>query len=143
VANTHNNEPTVFGWSNHYRDYYQDWTDRKKSNNVFKTKDQKDLFLLAMALGYYSGLKSEVKQKQSNIRVESLSERQKWALLPIAISEKKDLLCLKNEAPMYNLAEQYANEGIKVLKSQMDMFGLNYFKALEADLREILQGAES
>jgi hypothetical protein len=137
VADTHHNEPRFIGWSNKFKDYYTGWKDARL-HTIFAGKDQKDIFLFAMALGYYSGQKSPVTEKQNNIPVQALTERHKWAVLPIGVMEKEDLLSLKDETSIYSLAEQYANEGIKILKSQMDHKELNYSKALEAELRDIL-----
>ena len=69
-----------------------------------------------------------------------MTEKQKWALLSIEISQSNNLFCLKDEAPIYNTAEEYANEGLKILISHVEKFGYNYPKALEAELKEILQG---
>jgi hypothetical protein len=137
MVDSHHNEPRFIGWSNKFKDYYTGWKDGR-SFTIFAGKDQKDLFLFAMALGYYNRQKSPVTEKQNNIPVQALNERQKWAVLPIGVIEKGDLVSLKDETSIYSLAEQYANEGMKILKSQMDKNELNYSKALEAELRDIL-----
>ncbi len=144
MTDTHHNEPRFIGWSDKFKEYYtvsdshKGWRD-SRSHTIFKKKDQKDLFIFAMALGYYNGQKSPVTSRQLNIPTQALTERQKWAVLPIAITDKEDLLSLQDEVSIYGLAEQYANEGIQILKSQMDKTELNYSKALEAELREILK----
>jgi hypothetical protein len=137
VVETHHKEPRFIGWSNKFKEYYTSWKEGR-SYTIFAGKDQKEIFLFAMALGYYNRQKSPVTEKQNNIPVQALTERQKWAVLPIGVTEKEDLLSLKDETSIYSLAEQYANEGMKILKSQMDNKELNYSKALEAELRDIL-----
>jgi hypothetical protein len=147
MADTHHNEPRFIGWGDKFKEYYTisesytGWRDTN-SHTIFRKKDQKDLFVFAMALGYYNRQKSPVTYRQQNIRTEVLTERQKWAVLPIGVTEKEDLLSLQDETSIYGLAEQYANEGILILKSQMEKTELNYSKALEAQLREILKEKE-
>ena len=67
-----------------------------------------------------------------------MTEKQKWALLSIGISESRDLICLKDESPLYSIAEKYAEEGMKIIQSHRDRYGINYPKFLEVELRDIL-----
>src|SRR5208283_1942482 len=127
---THNNEPRDVGYSETFLDYYQDKSDdswlRKGSSSIFAGKNQKDLFIFAMALGKAKNKKSTVKSKQSNVSVSAMTEKQKWTLLSIGISESRDLICLKDESPLYNIAEKYAEEGMKIIQSHKDRYGINY-----------------
>jgi hypothetical protein len=142
MATNHNNEPRDAGYAKEHAEYYQDkdsWLS-KNSKSIFAGKFQKDLFIFAMALGKYRQKKLPVKSpKLSNVRVDAMTERQKWALLTIGISESKDLLCLKDESPLYVKAEEYAYEGLNILVSHVDKYGINFPKALEAELKEILE----
>jgi hypothetical protein len=142
MAANHNNEPRDAGYAKDHAEYYQDkdgWLS-KNSKSIFAGKYQKDLFIFAMALGKYRKKKSPVKPpKLSNVRVDAMIERQKWALLTIGISESKNLLCLKDESPLYANAEEYAYEGLNILVSRVEKYGINYPKALEAELKEILE----
>jgi len=142
----HNNEPRDIGYGKEFAEYFQKEFKgtsliHPDSKTIFAGKRQKDLFIFAMALGRYSNQKSAVKNKQNNIPVQALSESQKWTILSLSISNK-GIICLKDEAPLYELSEQYANEGMKILKSHMDKWGSNYPKALEADLKEIFENPD-
>jgi len=137
MSNEHFNEPRNVGYSKKNRDIYRDWTD-KDSKSIFANKKQNDLFIFAMALGKYSGMESDLINRDANIPVDSIKENQKWALLSIGISEMDDLLCLKDEKPLYLKTEKYAEEGLKILESHIDRYGTNYPKALEIELKEIL-----
>jgi len=143
MSASHNNEPRDTGYTKEHAEYYQDkdgWLS-KNSKTIFSGKYQKDLFIFAMAIGKYRQKKSPVKSpKLNNVRVDAMTEKQKWAILSVGITESGDLLCLKDEAPLYAKAEEYAFEGIKILSSHIDKWGLNYPKALEAELKEIFQG---
>ncbi len=142
MTTKHNNEPRDVGYSETFLDYYQDKSEdswiRKESSSIFAGKNQKDLFIFAMALGKTKNKKATVKNKQSNVSVSAMTEKQKWALLSIGISESRDLICLKDESPLYSIAEKYAEEGMKIIQSHRDRYGINYPKFLEAELRDIL-----
>ncbi|ACL16708.1 hypothetical protein [Methanosphaerula palustris] len=143
MATNHNNEPRDASYSKEQFEYYTDkeggWLN-KGSKSIFAGKYQKDLFIFAMAIGKYRDKKSLVKSpKLANVRVDAMTERQKWALLSIGISESQNLLCLKDESSMYANAEEYANEGLKILISHIEKYGINYPKSLEADLKDILE----
>ncbi|KKF99587.1 hypothetical protein [Methanosarcina mazei] len=143
MSTAHKNEPRNVGYSEDHAEYYQDrensWIN-KDSNKIFAGKRQKDLFIFAMALGKNRNQKSEfkAKEKQNNVSVEAMNERQKWALLSIGISESEGLMCLKDEKQIYELAEKYAKEGMDILKSHIDMWGPSYPKYLESELKEVL-----
>jgi len=143
MATNHNNEPRDASYTKDQFEYYTDkkggWLN-KDAKSIFAGKYQKDLFIFAMAIGKYRQKKSPVKSpKLANVRVDAMTEKQKWALLSIGISESKDLICLKDESPLYTKAEEYAYEGFNILVSHVDKYGINYPKALEAELKEILQ----
>lgn len=109
MATNHNNEPRDASYSKEQFEYYTDkeggWLN-KGSKSIFAGKYQKDLFIFAMAIGKYRDKKSLVKSpKLANVRVDAMTERQKWALLSIGISESQNLLCLKDESSMYANAE--------------------------------------
>jgi len=142
MSNEHFNEPRDIGYSNKNKDTYINWI-AKDSKSIFANKIQKDLFIFAMALGKYSEMKSDLINRKTDIPVRSIKENQKWALLSIGISEMDDLLCLKDEKPLYSKAEEYAEEGLKILESHIDRYGTNYPKALEIELKEILGVLES
>jgi hypothetical protein len=139
----HNNEPRDAAYVKDHLEYYTDkkggWLNRD-AKSIFAGKFQKDLFIFAMALGKYRNKKSALKPpKQNNVRVDAMTEKQKWALLSIGITESENLLCLKDEVPLYSAAEEYAHEGLNILISHVEKYGINYPKALEAELKEILE----
>lgn len=144
MATNHNNEPRDAAYTKDQLEIYSDkkggWLN-KESKSIFAGKFQKDLFIFAMALGKQRGGQPTplTPPKQNNVRVDAMTEKQKWALLSIGISKNKTLLCLKDESPMYADAEEYAHEGLKILISHVDKYGINYPKALEAELKELLE----
>ena len=67
MTTKHNNEPRDVGYSETFLDYYQDKSEdswiRKESSSIFAGKNQKDLFIFAMALGKTKNKKATVKNK--------------------------------------------------------------------------------
>jgi len=135
----HFNEPRDIGYSKKHADMFS-WIS-KESNTIFAGTKQKDLFLFAVALAKHREHKYDgnVKERQSNIPVQALTEKQKWAILSIALAEQHDMICLEDEGVIYRDAEKYAEEGLEILKSHIDKWGPNYPKALETELKEILE----
>jgi len=141
----HFNEPRDLAYSKQHSGLFQgkeSWID-KDSGKIFAGKTQRDLFIFAMALGKSRKQKSDVKDRQANIPVQNMAERQKWAILSVALAEHNNLMCLKDENPLYKEAERYAEEGLKILQSHVDKWGSSYPKYLEAELKDILQKSES
>jgi hypothetical protein len=141
MSDNHNNEPREVGYNKSYKeDIFKAWTNRE-SSSLFAGATQADLFFFAMAVGFNRNkfsLISPAKNKANDVSVNALSESQKWGILCVGIAKNNDLLVLKDERPIYSDAEQYANEGIKILQSHVDNNGTNYPKHLEAELRELL-----
>lgn len=138
MSDEHFNEPREVGYDEkQHKDAFKEWT-AKDSNSIFAGMPQADLFLFAMAIGIHREKSSDVKNKANNIPVNVFSEAQKWCILASEIAEKEDLLVLKDEKKVYAKAEQYAEEGMKILKSHIEKHGLSYPKYLEAELKEIL-----
>jgi len=143
MATNHNNEPRDAAYTKEHLEIYTDkkggWLNRE-SKSIFAGKFQKDLFIFAVAVGKYRDKKSPLNPpKLGNVRVDAMTEKQKWALLSIGISETKTLLCLQDESPLYSKAEEYAHEGLEILISRVEKYGINYPKALEAELKELLE----
>lgn len=144
MSASHFNEPRDLAYGKEHIEQYKGidkikaWPARD-SDSIFRGKYLKDLFIFAMAVGRFRRRKSEVKGRVPNIPVTSLSEQQKWAILSTALADHNDLMCLKDEDPLYKEAEQYAEEGLKIIKSHVDKWGSNYPRYLEAELKELLQ----
>jgi len=139
MSDDHFNEPREVGYDKvQHKEAFGEWS-AKDSSSMFAGMTQADIFFFAVALGVHRKKASpEVKNKANNIPLSAFSEMQKWGIISTAISEKDDLLVLKDEKKIYSKAEQYADEGMKILKAHLEKQGLNYAKYLEAELRELL-----
>lgn len=132
------NVPRAVNYSKENEKYYDEWLN-SDSNTIFAGFNKGDLFIFAMAIGKNRGKPKDLKNKIPYINVHQMKEEERWALLSISISENKDLSILKNQQPLYSEAERYADEGINIIKSHMDLYGASYYKALESELRDILK----
>lgn len=135
--------PREVAYSKSHADYYQNKEDGwlgKNSLTIFKGVRQKDLFFFAYAIGKNRNEKSTfgANDRQLNVPIDAMDEKEKWSILASGIEESEDILCLAGQKEIYEKAEEYAKEGIEIIKSRMEKYGMNYPKHLEAELKEIL-----
>jgi hypothetical protein len=97
--------------------------------------DNKDMFLLAMALGYMNNIKVELKDRLYFFRTSYLDNHEKALLKAIAVSEEGSLDVLSDKKKIYSLAEQYATGGLKLLRNiAFEKFGKDLYKKLLPEL---------
>lgn len=102
-------------------------------------KEYRDIFMLAMAIGYLHAKPTQLKKRIPNIPLRGFSSQEKWLMRAIAIAKERKLEVLFEPKNIFYLAEEYANAGIKILVSEVfDNLG-TYDKILEADLRKLIK----
>jgi len=90
--------------------------------SVFKS--YKDLFVLAVCVGYVNNERKPLSEKSGEIRWEYLTRENKMVIDSIALSESADPKLLIDSNQDYlekkvTIAEEYANGGIDVLKNEL------------------------
>jgi len=80
--------------------------------------ENKDIFLLAMCIGYETGVPLEIKKRLGYFLAKYLSREDEAILYSMAVKEK-GIDTLKDLKYVYNLAEEYANSGIQTLYNQV------------------------
>lgn len=91
-----------------------------KSFDFFESlENNNDLFILAMALGFYEGEKEKLKGPDQYFFTHTFSNEQKSMIKSLAVFEKDDLDILLDKKEVYNIAEEYANGGIKILENMI------------------------
>jgi hypothetical protein len=109
--------------------------DKLLGDSVFSGKGNKDVFIMAMLVGYYHKARVELTNKEGFVRVEYLKDRDKSIMKAIAVAETGRLDILVDKKQVYTLCEEYAAGGMELL---MDMvFGGGYgsfVKKLESEL---------
>jgi hypothetical protein len=106
-------------------------------DGVFAGKDNKDVFIMAMVIGYSRGVRVELVRKEGYVRFEYLKDRDKSIMKSIAVADRGTLDVLLNKKMVYSIAEEYAAGGIKLLVDMV--FGGSYGsfeKRLESELVE-------
>ena len=80
----------------------------------------KDVFMLAACVGYEMGYGTSLKAKQGVFDWSVFSEEDDIPVLrALAISKEKDLGCLIDRDQLLDVAEEYANTGIDVLRQEI------------------------
>jgi hypothetical protein len=127
-------EPTTLSISQSDKSVYADIA----KSGPLKGKSNKELFLLAVALGVDRGHRISIKgSKEGYIRAEYLNSDDKTLINAVAIAEENnpDVICDKKA--VYEIAEEYAHVGIKILSDLI--FGPGSFvKKYESYLRDRL-----
>ena len=107
----------------------------KDRDSPFAGKGNKELFLMAMIIGFRNGRRVKLDTRDTFARIEYLNSKEKSIIKAIAVAEDGDLNVLLDKKKIYSIAEEYAAVGIKLLKEKV--FGEepgSYFKKLESGL---------
>ncbi len=97
----------------------KDFERLKKPDAPLAGKENKELFMMALIVGYNEGNRVPLKDKYGFVRLEYLSEKEDAVIKSIAISEEDSLGVLLDKDKVYTIAEEYAAGGIKLLKNQV------------------------
>lgn len=84
----------------------------------FKDKDIlfKDIFLIAMTMGYHKNVRASLKGTPHDLfRASTFNLEEEWLIKSVAIAEKENLEMLLEEKELLKTAEEYANAGILIL----------------------------
>lgn len=94
---------------------YSDLKFQKKS--AFYKFEYTKIFIAAMALGFKKNHKTKLKKRVPNIHGSAFSKEEKWLMISLFMNEHNDLgvKSLFEPDAILELAEQYANGGIKYL----------------------------
>jgi len=85
-------------------------------SSFFYEKNALDIFLLAMTVGKNLGLSKPLVKKASNLPKGSLTDKQTWAMIAVALAEEdSDIFTLKDGQKIYQICEEYANGGIDLV----------------------------
>lgn len=111
--------------------------EKLREESIFKEKDNKDLFIFAMAYGYTKNVCKTLESKEGYVRTEYLKSED-WALIDSLVIDKGSIDMLGNPEKIFQLAEQYANAGIKLLNEKINSIQFGSFdKYLEKDEFEL------
>ena len=100
----------------------------------FKEKDRKDQFIFAMAVGFANKIRRPLTAKEGFFRTEYLRPEDEALICAIALYEG-NVEVLADKERVFQVAEEYAHAGIKLLVDELEGPGFaNFSKRLEREL---------
>lgn len=123
----------------------EDFNILKDKGSDLHGKENKEIFIMAMVLGFYNGARRNLDTKEGYFLEYHLTDEERSLIKAIAINEEQDLDVLLNPQKVYSIAEEYATGGIKYLKEEVlgtQQYGI-YLKRLESQLVEIFEKIKS
>jgi hypothetical protein len=134
-------EPYTFNIDRGDRSLYQKVVDENVLQ--FKERDRKDQFIFAMAIGFANSIKHPLAVKESFFRTEYLRPEDAALIRAIALHEHGIEILADNEK-VFQVAEEYAHAGIKLLVDELEGPGFaNFSKRLEKELYETYEKLSS
>jgi len=126
---------------NHNKEFHEQMLDMGDEKNLdFYTKTLRDVFILGLVYAIKKSLKpTDLKegQKQNSIRIpEVINEDHKFLFRVIAYSHTKDYRVLGDEKQFYELAEKFANTGIKEIIDKYYKTDYPAYKIAEIALKD-------
>ena len=119
----------------------------KKENTLnFQNKNQKDQFLLAVAIGFDNKQKRGIKIKDEFFYDFDLRPEDTALLNAVALYEGSTVDIIDDDKKVFNIAQQYASAGIRILCDTIDNVQFGEFdKHFEKDLansyRKLFEGS--
>jgi len=97
--------------------------------------DAKNVFFMAMALGFLNKEHEELEAKEGYILIQNIKEPEHALMSAIAFDKTGNLGVFLDKKRVYTIAEEYASGGLKYLKNDVikEQFG-SYNKRLESQL---------
>ena len=109
-----------------------------EKSSIFYSKNQTDIFILAMAMGVELGERQKLARPSQTIRRDALTEMEVWIMCSVALAEEHTLDVLANPSKMIRICEEYANGGIKSLMNLNMLSGSNILEPYEKSLEDLL-----
>ena len=104
----------------------------KYNNSPFKTLDNYDIFLVAMAIGAVRGKRKPLKSRVNLIPYRKFVNGYGEALITaLVIAEEGSLAILSDYEKMFRIIEEYANGGLEILIEQILLAQGNIYLELE------------
>lgn len=92
----------------------------REEEALFRGAELKDIFMMAMALGFREGKRNKLDKKESGglIRFSYLNDIDKSIIQSVAVATDKQLDVLVDKKKVYSIAEEYASGGIRLLENE-------------------------
>jgi len=83
---------------------------------LFRGKDNKNIFMLCLALGYRKGVKTPFKNATGLVNITSLTDEDLFSIAAIAVDETNEISTLSNGPLMKKTALEYVGTGLEELE---------------------------
>lgn len=125
----------------HNKDFHEQMSDMASERNKnFFTNTLRDVFILGMAYAAKKSLKPidlKNREKKESIRIsEVIDDDHKFLFKVLAYSHTRDYKVLADETKFYELAEKFANAGLKEIIEKYHKTDYPSFKLAEIALEE-------
>lgn len=109
--------------------------------DVLLGQQNKDQFLFAMAYGFWHEAGRKIERKEGFVRAEYLTPEDEALIDAVAVAETASAAVLSNRERVYEIAEQYAHGGIRLVHAQVQstQHG-SLYKVFERDVFKLLRG---
>ena len=125
------------------QDLYYNLID-KNSKMPFSGLTMADVFIYAMSLGFKVGRSTPFLEgeKMPTLPARAFDTKKRWFMRVLAIKDQENLEIITNNNKVVEIAEQYANTGIDIMRSlwEESRIDVNGSAAFESDLREHIDG---
>lgn len=109
--------------------------DKILGDSVFSGKGNKDVFMMALVVGYYHKARVELTNREGFVRVEYLKDKDRSIMKAVAVAETGSLDVLVDKKQVHIIAEEYAAGGMELLIDMVFRGGYGSFvKKLESEL---------
>jgi len=110
--------------------------DRLKNEPMFENRSRKEQFLLAMAIGFRNGAKREFSKKENLFLLKDCRAEDEALMFAVAVADTGDAKVVVDRARVFEIAEQYAHAGLKLLIDKVESAAYGGFEArFEKELR--------
>ena len=103
------------------------------SSSIFKNRTRVDVFMYAMALGFNAKKRLPLEKKAANLNPSAISGEMRWLMRSVAVADTEDLdiIVKDHHTKVIEIAEEYANAGIKILREMIEKSTLESEKEVE------------
>ena len=120
------------------------------SSSIFKNRTRVDVFMYAMALGFNAKKRLPLEKKAANLNPSAISGEMRWLMRSVAVADTEDLdiIIKDHHTKVIEIAEEYANAGIKILREMIERSTLesekevDFQSALYAQIKKMGLGKE-
>ena len=103
------------------------------SSSIFKNRTRVDVFMYAMALGFNAKKRLPLEKKAANLNPSAINGDMRWLMRSVAVADTEDLdiIIKDHHTKVIEIAEEYANAGIKILREMIERSTLESEKEVE------------